>query len=383
MASEENVCDVASLREPFRTLISAAILAPSGDNTQPWRFEIDDEMPSITVCVDETRDTSPMNAGQRMARIACGAAVENIVQTAAWNRWSTTVEHVEPSAVRVILDGDCRHSGDIPEAIKNRHTNRKLYNGQPISASQLRLLEESIDVPEGIEVRFITERRDIERCADLIGQADAIMFGQIRFLQAFLDNVRFDQPTNAPVEFGLSIGSLELKWLERQLLPHMRQLPEAVTSSLAVRRAFKAKARQLVQSAGGLCVICARPATDESDLEIGRIMEQAWLAFTRFGFAVQPMMSIPVLASAGRPIESVRTELVRAMQADPADNELLAAILRFGYGPPSTARTGRHRPTGIAISNSINSKPPGSDIKSDPGEFVCRALSQNDCKTFT
>src|SRR5262249_42555471 len=68
-------------------LISAAVRAPSGDNTQPWRFKIDAKAGRITVAVDETRDPSPMNAGQRMARIAAGAALENILRTAQHNHW--------------------------------------------------------------------------------------------------------------------------------------------------------------------------------------------------------------------------------------------------------------------------------------------------------
>ena len=47
------------------TLLEAAILAPSGDNTQPWRFAVDRERWTIAVDVDPTRDPSPMNAGQR------------------------------------------------------------------------------------------------------------------------------------------------------------------------------------------------------------------------------------------------------------------------------------------------------------------------------
>ena len=60
----------------LETLIAAGIQAPSGDNTQPWRFMVDSQARTIAAHVDETRDPSPMNSGQRMSRIAVGAAVE-------------------------------------------------------------------------------------------------------------------------------------------------------------------------------------------------------------------------------------------------------------------------------------------------------------------
>ena len=74
-------------RAPFlegelEALVAAASRAPSGDNTQPWRFVVDRARGLVTIAVDPRRDPSPMNAGQRMARIACGAALENLVQAA-------------------------------------------------------------------------------------------------------------------------------------------------------------------------------------------------------------------------------------------------------------------------------------------------------------
>jgi hypothetical protein len=341
MASEENVCDVNSLSEPFRTLISAAILAPSGDNTQPWKFEVDERASTITVLVDETRDTSPMNAGQRMSRIACGAVVANVERTAAWNGWATQIEQVNSSSVRIKLSGSIFNSGTIPSEIRNRHTNRKLYNGHAIANSKLRSMERSIELPEGIGLRLISERHEIEQCAAVIGQADAIMFGQRRFLNAFLDNVRFDRPPNELVEFGLSIGSLELNWIERQLLSQMQHLPKALVCSLPMRRTFQRKASRLVCSASGLCVFTLNESSEASDFQIGRVMQRAWLEITACGLAVQPMMSMSILNSTGLLTNSLHAGLADSAPAKHLNLMCPAAILRFGFGPPVSSRTGR------------------------------------------
>ena len=63
------------------TLLEAGVLAPSGDNLQPWKFTFDRASRSILLDVDPKRDTSPMNAGQRMSRISLGAVLENVVRT--------------------------------------------------------------------------------------------------------------------------------------------------------------------------------------------------------------------------------------------------------------------------------------------------------------
>src|SRR4051812_25133672 len=113
---EEKVRDrVGTLKEPFHTLISAAILAPSGDNTQPWRFEIDEAASAITICVDKERDLSPMNAGQHMSHVACGATLENIERTSLRNGWDAkTVLHVsEKVLATVYISGDFSTTGTL------------------------------------------------------------------------------------------------------------------------------------------------------------------------------------------------------------------------------------------------------------------------------
>ena len=78
-------------------LLKAAAVAPSGDNTQPWRFEV--ETSRIRVIVDPARDPSPMNAGQRMARIAAGAAAENIIACQRHNGGEARVVRVQPRII--------------------------------------------------------------------------------------------------------------------------------------------------------------------------------------------------------------------------------------------------------------------------------------------
>lgn len=83
-------------------LVSAAIAAPSGDNRQPWRFQTDSASGRIAIYLDETRDPSPMNSGQRMARIAIGAAIENILVTAGHNGWQAHLEPAPPGGLAMV-----------------------------------------------------------------------------------------------------------------------------------------------------------------------------------------------------------------------------------------------------------------------------------------
>src|SRR5689334_10828263 len=82
-------------RPDFTALISAAMRAPSGDNLQPWRFVPNADENCVDIHCNSRRDTSPLNSGQRMSRIACGAAVENLMLLAREQGWQPRLDVAE------------------------------------------------------------------------------------------------------------------------------------------------------------------------------------------------------------------------------------------------------------------------------------------------
>jgi hypothetical protein len=331
-----------SLGEPFHTLLSAAILAPSGDNTQPWKFAIDEAACSISVYVDETRDTSPMNAGQRMARIACGAAIENILRTAQFNDWQTSVEwHGSPVKLATIaVTGDYSKAGQIEQVVKDRHTNRHRYDGRDVSEETLNRLRNQVDEVPGTALTLVVSRDEIAQWADAIGHADAAMFGQPEFLRAFLENVRFDLPANTECDEGLALGTLGLSTIDQALLPVIRHTPAWLIRSRLFRRPFSDKARRLALSSSGLAIVDANRQSPAGDVAVGRMMERVWLALSGLGLSAQPMMSISVLNHAGQ-FKEVGSNSEILLRTGWFQSDLPSAVLRFGHTVSAAIRTGR------------------------------------------
>ncbi len=333
--------------------LTAAVGAPSGDNTQPWRFVVDPQQNRVRFCVDETRDPSPMNAGQRMARIAVGAAVENVLRTARKNNWEAALESDVPPALAAIrLRGVGEGAVDRDENIAARITNRRLYDGRPLDPDLLQRLEAATPVLEGVRTHWITAKERLTALASLIGRADARMFGEPSMRRAFLGKVRFDKPAAESVEVGLSLASLELSVADRLALRLMPRVPNWLFKLGGAGRVFAAKARKLVASASGLCLVVALDGTAGSDLLVGRCMQRAWLALTAEGLAAQPMMSLLVLenvldhgaqdviAALGREeLEQLRQALREAVPEIGAGRP--AFLLRFGFASPPSGRTGR------------------------------------------
>jgi hypothetical protein len=338
---------------PLWELVKAGTLAPSGDNTQPWRFAVDPAAGRIVLFVDESRDPSPMNAGQRMARIAVGAALENILRTAEASGWPASAEVAQaPALAAVRLEGSPPAGVRVPEPITARVTNRRIYDGGSAPSEVLAGLCRGARALPGVTVHCVTDPPQLRALARLVGRADALMFAEPSMRRAFLANVRFGEPPNAEVATGLSLGSLELTRSERFGLQMMRRLPGWALACGGAFKALGSRARRAVESSSGMCLITASDSKVGTDLTVGRAMQSAWLALTERGLAVQPMMSLPVLSNVleqGPP--GVRSSLARRGVAEllaevsgvaPASaGTRVAALFRFGRAAPPSHRVGR------------------------------------------
>jgi nitroreductase len=341
------------LKREWEPLLAAAGTAPSGDNTQPWRFTVNEAEGTIALEVDPTRDPSPMNVGQRMARIALGAALENLVRAAQSRGWTADVEiGPRPALATVHLSGGGFDASYEDRLLLARVTNRRAYDGRALSSETLEQLALVSPELDGIRTHWIATRERIDTLGRLIGRGDALMFGEPSMRSAFLSKVRFDAPANEVVEEGLSLSSLELSAADRFALRAMTRTPNWLLRLGGAARVFAAKATALVRSASGLCLVVAPGSSNETDLAVGRAMQRAWLALTALGLHAQPMMSLCVLESIReygdlRLHRAVGLERLNAVLdefravAPEIGAGRPAYLFRFGHAPAPSGRTGR------------------------------------------
>ena len=355
-----SACVLSSATGTLRNCVAAAVRAPSGDNTQPWRFEIDAAAACISVFVDESRDPSPMNAGQTMARIACGAAVENMLLEASAEGWNACLEEGNGACVATIRlaqgsSGSAESKHNSRDTIRNRTTNRRLYDGRSLSPSELSNLTKSTPILDGVRTHWFADRGRIDGLARLIGAADGIMFGERSMRNGFLSNIRFDCAPNDEVSVGLPLASLELSTIDRYAMRAMPHIPTAFLKATGGLQLFSAHAGKLVRSASGICLLSAPKAAGHSLFRTGRAMQRAWLGLTELGMAAQPMMSLLVLANAldhgtAELIHSLRRERIEALLEQlrsllpELSGDRPMFLMRFGFAPAPSGRTGRLKP---------------------------------------
>jgi hypothetical protein len=117
-------------REHIDLLLAAAVAAPSMHNTQPWRFEVNNQV--IDVFLDGSRALPAEDPTGRAMRIAAGAATFNLRCAAAsigYDTWlGLTPSPTEPDLVaRIVLqpsDTPEQDLRDLAAEIPRRHTSR-------------------------------------------------------------------------------------------------------------------------------------------------------------------------------------------------------------------------------------------------------------------
>ena len=126
---------------PLRPIIEAATRAPSGHNSQPWLFTLEDNH-RITLAPDFTRRLPAVDAHNRELFISLGCATENLSLAAAQFGYTAQTTLVNNGTVHITLhqQPETDHSAQIEALyaqIPHRQTNRATYNGTPIPQAEL------------------------------------------------------------------------------------------------------------------------------------------------------------------------------------------------------------------------------------------------------
>ncbi len=148
-------------------LVRLATLAPSGHNTQPWRFRIG--AGGIGILPDTSRRTLVVDPDDHHLFASLGCAAETLALAAGAQGSSGKVafDPADGGSVAVTLRGGPDADPALREAITQRRSTRTEYDGRPVGATELRMLADAAAMP-GVDVVLMTGRTEIERVRDLV-----------------------------------------------------------------------------------------------------------------------------------------------------------------------------------------------------------------------
>lgn len=304
----------ASASDPIPELVRFATLAANSHNTQPWLFE---RTPTgLAILPDPTRRCPAVDPDDHHVYATLGCAAENIAVAApSLGRAAEIAFDATAKRVDITLTSSAGGAHPLVDAIPRRQCTRSVYDGQPIPAEQLALLQAAGAV-EGVDLRLMTERAMIDRVTDVVVDANRAQMEDDAFVAELRAWIRFNESSALATQDGLFAacsGNPTLPdWLAGMMFPMVFTI-ESETK----------KYREQMASTPGVAVFTAAAEDPAHWLLVGRAYQR---------FALQAAALGVKHAFINQPAEVIAS---RAPLADllSMPGRRVDLVVRFGYAP--------------------------------------------------
>ncbi|MCW8828173.1 MAG: nitroreductase [Gammaproteobacteria bacterium] len=167
--------------ERLRSLLKYAVLAPSSHNTQPWRFQINNN--TVSLYADRTRALPANDPDDRELTISCGCALMNLRVAAAHEGLDMTCEIVPDHNDEDLLAVASFHETESPslgetelfQSIEARRTYRKRFAPREVTDSILLALIEAA-TEEGAWLQVIESESIRQSIAAIVSEGDLLQW---------------------------------------------------------------------------------------------------------------------------------------------------------------------------------------------------------------
>lgn len=296
----------------FLEIIRYATKAPSGHNTQPWRFRFADNTMSIMPNFDVALPV--VDGDNRELYISLGCATENLLIAATHFGYEAQIIQCDKTAIKAVLtkNGQVVEDG-LFHQIERRQNNRSLYSGQKIGDGQLAKLQSLSS-----DIYFAEIGSPLaDTLTHYIAKGNEIQMSDKAFREELLSWMRFNERQVKVRGDGLSyklFGSPSLL---------------SVIAKPIVRQFLKPKIQnkgdmKKIASSSHLVLFTTKHNTVKEWIELGQLLQRFCLTATELGIAsayCNQLCEVVVLAS----------ELQKTLQIN---GGYPTVLLRIGYADP-------------------------------------------------
>ncbi|RHX84171.1 Acg family FMN-binding oxidoreductase [Leptospira stimsonii] len=307
--------DLSSENGRMLDLIRYATLAPSGHNSQPWKFSFNEN--TIRIFPDFSRKLRIVDPDDRELYISLGCALENLVIASEQMGYIPEVEYLpakEEECIRVTLKkGAPKKDETVFRAIPLRQSTRNQYDGRNLSVSELKKLN-SFSKAKTIENLVFTDKKEIEALIEYVKEGDRIQLSNPEYYQELKDWIRFNESEAITKGDGLATrctGNPSVpRWFGQILM-------DAVVSAKSQGNSDE----RLIRSSSGMLVFTSQKNDKQSWIDVGRAFERWTLLATSLNVK-SAFMNQPA------EVPKLRSQLGEYLNLGKAYPQLL---VRFGY----------------------------------------------------
>jgi len=304
-----------NFQSAFIEIIKDATRAPSGHNTQPWKFQVNGSQ--IILTPDYSRRLTIVDPDDHALFISLGCALENLSLSAKAHGFTPTVtmnfQNGQDEIDCDLKKSDIEPKDPLYEAIYTRQCTRNKYDPTPIDQY---ILDQMVAgaTSDAVEVILFTDRQQIKALEPFIIEGSNLQFENEQFVDELVSWIRFNKKkaeANGDGLWASSTGSPNVpKFIGRMAVKNF-------TSAKSEAKRWK----NLIEKTAGFALFVAKENTKTNWVQLGRSFQRFGLKATQLGINH---------AHVNMPCEemTVRKKMAAHLNLDSAQPLLL---IRFGY----------------------------------------------------
>lgn len=337
-------------------ILDLARWAPSGDNTQPWRFEVRSSR-HVVVHGFDTRDHCVYDLDGHPSQIALGALIETAAIAASAHHWRLDSQlRTDSSPERLIFDWHFSEDPTIkPDplcaCIQSRSVQRRPLRTQALSADEKSAL--SAACAPGFDLLWLEGFSARLQTAQLMFHSAKIRLTSPEAYEVHRDIIDWRQQFSTDKVPEQALGTDPMTTRLMEFVMGSWERVQFFNRFLAGTWAPRIQLDWLPSLMCGahFALLAKAPAQSPADyVQAGRAMQRVWLTATRLGLQMQPEVTPLVFTRYAREqrrfsrvpqlmeqAEQVRLNLEQLIGKDASQRSVFMG--RLGHGTPPRSRS--------------------------------------------
>jgi hypothetical protein len=347
-----------SLSAGLRSVLELARWAPSGDNTQPWRFQPLDER-RLVVHGFDTRDHCVYDLDGHPSQISLGALLETMRIAATAQGWRMETRRqadapdTRPTFEVVFIADPSIRPDPLVDSITRRSVQRRPLKTRPLTATERQALESAL--PQGWRVQWLDGFEQKRRTTSLLFRYAKLRLTMPEAYTVHRDIIEWNARFS---EDRVPDGALGIDAMTVRLMRFVMGRWERVAFFNRFLAGTWAPRIQMELIPGMACaahfVLLAPqpPQTIDDYVAAGRAVQRFWLTVTHLGLQMQPELTPLIFTRYVRERRSFTTvsgiqdqaeRLARDLVDLVGEAESRQAVFmgRVGAGKPAASRSTR------------------------------------------
>jgi len=305
---------IHSLNPDYLFMIEQAVKAPSGHNTQPWLFRINES--NIEIHPNYEKTLPVVDPDNRELFISLGCAAENLCITATEKGYKPEVNITDKGSIIISLARNTSIEADpLFKQIAFRQTNRSLYNRKLISQDTIEILKGMPKEP-GINIYYYRNGSpEFDSIANYIIRGNIQQMQDEAFRKELKSWMRFNKKHQDETNDGLSYAVFGAPNLPKFIVKPI------MSKALNAKRQNNGDVKK-IRSSSHFVLFTIKSNTLHEWINLGRALEHFLLKSTESGI-IHAYMNQP------NELKDLSNEMAKSLYLT---KEYPVILLRLGYG---------------------------------------------------